>query len=250
LCNDNLSGIALLLALAENVRARVRRYSYRFLFLPGTIGSITWLARNENRVPLIKHGFVVAGVADRGKFHYKKSRRDDTETDRTFAHVLKHAPDGGEVLDYSPYGYDERQFCSPGFNMPIGRVSRTPHGQYPEYHTSADNLDFISADALQDSYEKCATALHILENNRVYLNQNPKCEPQLGRRGLYGAVGGQTDRKLQELAMLWVLSGSDGENDLLSIAERSGYAFQAIERAATLLAQSGLLQTQKTLPAT
>jgi aminopeptidase-like protein len=242
LCNDNLSGIALLIALAKSVQACARRYSYRFLFIPGTIGSITWLARNEERTPSIKHGFVVAGVGDGGSFHYKKSRRGDAEIDRAFAHVLKHAPGGGQVLEYSPYGYDERQFCSPGFNLPVGRVSRTPHGQYPEYHTSADNLDFIDAEALQDSYQKCAAALDVLESNKTYLNQNPKCEPQLGRRGLYSAIGGQTDRKTQELAILWILSLADGRHSLLDIAEISGYGYAVIKSAADLLLQHELLK--------
>jgi aminopeptidase-like protein len=242
LCNDNLTGIALVAALAKSVAGRARRYSYRFLFTPGTIGSITWLARNEERVPLIKQGFVVAGVGDRGRLHYKKSRRGDAEIDRAFAHVLKHAPGGGQVLEFSPYGYDERQFCSPGFNLPVGRVSRTPHGQYPEYHTSADNLDFISADALQDSYRKCAAVLDMLERNRTYLNQNPKCEPQLGRRGLYSAVGAQTDRKAQEMAILWVLNLSDGKHSVLDIAEISGYDSAVIEAVADLLVKHQLLK--------
>jgi aminopeptidase-like protein len=242
LCNDNLSGIALVTALAKSVSGRARRYSYRFLFTPGTIGSITWLAQNEERVPLIKHGFVVAGVGDRGTLHYKKSRRGGAEIDRAFAHVLKHAPDGGQLLDFSPYGYDERQFCSPGFNLPVGRVSRTPHGQYPEYHTSADNLDFISADALRDSFQKCAAVLDVLESNRTYLNQNPKCEPQLGRRGLYSAVGAQTDRKAQEMAILWILNLSDGSRSVLDIAEISGYECAVIKSIANLLVKHELLK--------
>lgn len=242
LCNDNLSGIALAVALAKRAEERPRRYSYRFLFIPGTIGAITWLARNEQRAASIKHGFVIAGAADRGIFHYKKSRRGSAEVDRAFAHVLKHAPGGGRLLEFSPYGYDERQFCSPGFDLPVGRVSRTPHGDYPEYHTSADNLDFISEEALQDSYLKCAMALDVLESNRTYVNLNPKCEPQLGRRGLYGAIGGESDRKARELAMLWVLNLSDGSHSLLDIAERSGYEHAVIAQAAHELMEQRLLR--------
>lgn len=245
LCNDNLSGIALLVALAKHVCNRTRRYSYRFLFIPGTIGSITWLALNEHRVPEIKHGLVIAGAGDKGSFTYKKSRRGDAEIDRVFHHVLKHSPGESRTLNFSPYGYDERQFCSPGFNLPVGRVSRTPHGEYPEYHTSADNLDFISIEALEDSFQKCLVALHAVEHNRAYVSQNPKCEPQLGKRGLYRAMGGHAKTPGGEMAMLWVLNLSDGKHSLLDIAEQSGYDFDSIKNAADLLVQHELLKEQR-----
>jgi aminopeptidase-like protein len=159
-----------------------------------------------------------------------------------FAHVVKHATDGSAILDFSPYGYDERQFCSPGFNLPIGRVSRTPHGQYPEYHTSADNLEFISSEALEDSFQKCVSALSILENNRIYVNQNPKCEPQLGKRGLYRAIGGHSNAPINETTILWVLNLSDGNHALLDIAERSGCEFESIKEAADVLVDHALLK--------
>jgi aminopeptidase-like protein len=242
LCNDNLSGVALMVALAKHLSRKLRRYSYRFLFIPGTIGSITWLARNEAQLSAIKHGFVVAGVGDKGGFTYKRSRRGNAEIDRVFDYILRTAGDQSKTIDFYPYGYDERQFCSPGFNLPIGCVMRTPFGQYPEYHTSADNWEFISMKALSDSFNKCALALNVLEDNRVYVNQNPKCEPQLGKRGLYQSVGGQTQKQLNEMAILWVLSLSDGNHSLLDIVERSGTAFDSIKVAATLLAEHRLLK--------
>ncbi len=195
LCNDNLSGIALVTWLAKQLSLRRNRYTYRILLLPGTIGSIAWLALNEAKVPLIQHGFVVAGVGDRGSFTYKKSRRGNAEIDAVFDYLLKSTSGKSDIVEFSPYGYDERQFCSPGFNIPVGCVMRTPHGQYPEYHTSADNLEFLSMESLTDSIEKCTSVLDILENNRIYLNQNPKCEPRLGKRGLYRTIGGQHRRK-------------------------------------------------------
>ncbi len=242
LCNDNLSGIALVTFLAKYFATLPRRYSYRFLFIPGTIGSITWLWMNESQVVRIKHGLVVAGVGDRGPFTYKKSRRGDAEIDRVACHVLRHAGTGNAVIDFFPYGYDERQFCSPAFNLPIGCVMRTPFGQYPEYHTSADDLDFVSPASLADSFAKCVAILTVLEHNRVYVNQNPKCEPQLGKRGLYRAVGGQTEGKSNELAMLWVLNLSDGTHSLLDIAERSGMQFEVISQVANALAQHNLIK--------
>ena len=242
LCNDNLSGVALMVGLFEYLSQKTRRYSYRFLFIPGTIGSIAWLALNETRAASIRHGFVVAGVGDKGGFTYKKSRRGDTEIDRVFSYVLRNSADNSKIIDFHPYGYDERQFCSPGFNLSVGCVMRTPFGEYPEYHTSADNLDFISLEALSDSFEKCVSAVNILDNNGVYLNQNPKCEPQLGKRGVYGSMGGETDRRTDEMAMLWVLNMSDGHNTLLEIANRSGLDFAMVGKAAQALLDHGLLK--------
>jgi aminopeptidase-like protein len=242
LCNDNLSGVALVAELARLLSAAGPEYSYRFLFIPGTIGSITWLALNEDKVRHIRHGLVVACVGDGGKFHYKRSRRGDAEIDRAAVHALRHRPEGVEVRDFSPYGYDERQYCSPGFNLPVGSLSRTPHGRFPQYHTSADDLDFVRPEALGGSLAAYLAVLRVLEDNARYLNLNPKCEPQLGRRGLYRALGGLADAGRLELAMLWVLNLSDGEHSLLDIAERAGLPFELVHQAARALAEHELLR--------
>jgi aminopeptidase-like protein len=241
LANDNLSGIVLLTFLARALAGLRLRYSYRFLFIPGTIGSITWLALNEARVGRIKHGLVVACVGDAGGSTYKKSRRGSAEIDRAVTHVLRHAGAPYEIVDFSPYGYDERQFCSPGFDLPVGCFMRTPHGRFPEYHTSADDLDLVQPAALADSLGKALAVIEVLEGNRTYVNLNPRCEPQLGRRGLYRMLGGPADAGLAELAMLWTLNLSDGRHSLLDIAERSGQPFAAVRRAADALEQHGLL---------
>lgn len=242
LSNDNLSGIALATFLARYLRQRQTRYTYRFLFIPGTIGAITWLARNRETAPRIKHGLVVACVGDPGKLNYKRSRRGNAEIDRAVAHVLKHANCDYEILDFVPYGYDERQYGSPGFNLPVGSLTRTPHGRYPEYHTSADNLDLVRAECLVDSLEKYHLVLDVLENNRRYRNLNPYCEPQLGKRGLYRPVGGQVDQRSREMTLLWVLNQSDGEHSLLDIAERANLEFGQIHEAAKALLECGLLK--------
>ena len=212
------------------------------MFTPGTIGSISWLSLNEAQATRIKHGLVLACVGDAGKITYKKSRRGQAEIDRAAIHVLKCAGIPYEVYDFSPYGYDERQFCSPGFNLPVGCFMRTPHGRFPEYHTSADNLEFINLKSLADSFSTAMSILRVIENNAVYMNQNPKCEPQLGKRGLYSSIGGQMSGKNHELAMLWVLSLSDGDNSLLDIADRSGMAFAEIHCAAETLKRGQLLK--------
>jgi len=242
LANDNLSGVALATQLAKHLRIRSPRYSYRFLFIPGTIGSITWLCLNESHVSKIKHGLILANVGDSGNINYKKTRRGNADIDRAVLHTLKSADDPYGVLDFSPYGYDERQFCSPGFNLPVGCFMRTPHGQYPEYHTSADDLHLVRPEYLADSFSKCLAIFQVLEQNKVYLNQNPKCEPQLGKRGLYQSIGGQAEGKARELAILWTLNFSDGTHTLLDIAEKSGLEFILIKNAADALLQYELIK--------
>lgn len=246
LANDNLSGVALVVWLARLLTHVRREYSYRFLFIPGTIGSITWLARNEARVARIRHGLVVACVGDPGKFHYKRSRQGAAEIDRAVAHALTHCGTEFEIRDFSPYGYDERQYCSPGFDLPVGSLTRTPHGKYREYHTSADNLDLVRAEALGGSLALYLSVVRILENNAHFVNLNSKCEPQLGRRGLYRPVGGSADAGRLELAMLWTLNLSDGKHSLLDIADRSGLPFDDVLKAAQTLQQHELLTRVRT----
>ena len=247
LANDNLSGIAVTTFLARALsQLKDRRYSYRFLFIPGTIGAITWLGLNEARTDKIKHGWVISGVGDSGPLSYKRSRRGDAEVDRAAVQVLEESlvaeREHPHIFDFSPYGYDERQYNSPGFDLPVGRLSRTPYGSYPEYHTSADNLSFISGAALAGALEVCLDLVKRLEQNRTYRNLFPKGEPQLGKRGLYSSLGGHQDAGDLRLALLWVLNLSDGEHTLLDIAERSGLPFRAVHEASGLLHEHGLLQ--------
>ncbi len=241
LCNDNLSGIAVVAWLGKLLARASLRYSYRLLFIPGTIGSITWLATNEPVVDRIRHGLVLACLGDRGAPTYKKSRRGSAEIDRAVAQVLAERGPDHRIEAFSPYGYDERQFCSPGFDLPVGCLMRTPHGRFPEYHTSADDLGLVSPEALADSLRLCLTVFEVLESNRTYLNRNPKCEPQLGKRGLYRVIGGQADAGVDEMALLWVLNLSDGRHSLLDIAERSRCTFGSLRRAAAVLQEHGLL---------
>jgi aminopeptidase-like protein len=240
LANDNLSGLTIATFLAGFLSQSNRRYSYRFLFIPGTIGAITWLAQNREATGRVRHGLVLTCIGDLGGFHYKKSRRGNAEIDHATAHVLKHQAEPFELLEFSPYGYDERQYCSPGFDLPVGCLMRSVWGTFPEYHTSADNLDFIRPEKLAASLRVCAAIVDVLENNRSLRNLNPFCEPQLGRRNLYRTTGGNAIG--QEIhARLWVLNLSDGDHSLLEIAERSGIPFSLICDAAEMLQQAGLL---------
>jgi aminopeptidase-like protein len=240
IANDNLSGIALTTQLADHLRTMPLRYSYRFLFIPGTIGSISWLALNREALGRIKAGLVVTCVGDRGAPTYKRSRRGNAVIDRAVVHVLRHSGRRHRVLDFSPYGYDERQYCSPGVNLPVGSLMRTPNGEYPEYHTSADDLEFIDADALADSLSVYLRSLDVLENDEAYLNLSPMGEPQLAKRGLYPPTGARGPSR-ELMARLWVLNLSDGDHGLLDIAERAGIPFAEIRTAAKVLIEGGLL---------
>jgi len=243
LADDNLSGVTVATALAKALAesGSELRYSYRFLFIPGTIGAITWLARNAARVSRIRHGLVLTCIGDPAAFHYKRTRRGDAEIDRAMVHVLSHQTESPEFLEFSPYGYDERQYGSPGFNLPVGCLMRSVWGTFPEYHTSADNLDFIKPQSLAESYRVCLSVFAVLEKNLRYRNLNPFCEPQLGKRGLYRSTGGASLSE-EISARLWVLNFSDGEHSLLDIAERARLPFTLVSDAADLLRENGLLE--------
>jgi aminopeptidase-like protein len=242
LANDNCSGLALATILARGLARRRTRFSYRIVFVPTTIGSISWLATNGGTVDRIHHGLVISNVGDAGAPTYKKSRRGNSAIDRAMAHALGHGGEPGRILDFSPYGYDERQYCSPGFDLPIGLFQRSQFGSFPEYHTSADNLDFIQPRYLGLSYGHIARALEILERDCTLLNLFPKGEPQLGRRGLYSAYGSGKDDQRRNMAVLWVLNLSDGQHTLLQIAERANLPFDAVVEAADALARHGLVE--------
>ncbi|MFF3554250.1 DUF4910 domain-containing protein [Streptomyces tsukubensis] len=259
LANDNLAGIAVAVFLARALAEQTPYYTYRFLFAPGTIGAITWLARNAERVGgrsaapgrpgegpgpggRVRHGLVLACAGDRGRLTYKQSRRGDAEIDRVMRYVLTASERPHRIDEFTPYGYDERQFCSPGFDLGVGSLSRTPYAGYPEYHTSGDNPDFVSPEAMADTLAVCREAFAVLDGNRRYVNLSPYGEPQLGRRGLYDALGGRSDTKEAQLAMLWVLSLSDGEHGLLDIADRSGLPFDTVAVAAGALHGAGLIK--------
>jgi aminopeptidase-like protein len=236
--NDNLSGVVVLWALMRELLSAERRRTYRALFGPATLGPLCWLAANEDRLDHVRAGLVISSVGDPGAFTYKSSRRGGTEIDRAVTHVLRTSGRPHRLRDWSPLGGDERQFCSPGFDLAVGALSRTPPHEFAEYHSSADDLDFVRPEALEGSLELCLEVVEVLEANGTWVNTNPKGEPQLGRRGLYRSIGGG---EATEAALLWVLSLSDGSHDLLAIADRAGLPFGQIREAAQELAAVELL---------
>jgi aminopeptidase-like protein len=237
LANDNLSGIALLTEIGARLQEAPRSLSYRLLFIPGTIGSITWLARNEALVSKIVGGLVLACVGDLAPLTYKRSRRGDALIDRAAAYVLRRS---GNLADFVPWGWDERQFNSPGFDLPVGSLCRSREGEFEEYHSSADDLELVRPEQLEAALNSVLEILDVVETDRRYLNLAPKGEPQLGKRGLYPKMGGPSAEE-EQLAMLWVLNQSDGGNSLLDIAERSGIPFASLRRSAGKLLEAGLL---------
>ncbi|MEO6270707.1 MAG: DUF4910 domain-containing protein [Lautropia sp.] len=242
LANDNLSGIAVATWLARTLAGVDRHYTYRFVFAPSTIGVITWLAQREEVTARIRHGLVISGVGDPGSYHYKRSRRGDADIDHIMSYVLAQSGLVHAIDPFIPYGYDERQYCSPGFNLPVGCFSRSTYGSYPQYHTSADNLDLVRPQCLEQSLDLLLRGISLVERNRTLLNLNPKCEPQLGRRGLYSLIGGHNEAQKLQLALLWVLNQSDGSHPLLEIAQTSGLPFDLVFEASVALAQAGLVR--------
>lgn len=242
LANDNLSGLAVALQLIERVTGwEGRRFTYRFLFAPGTIGSLAWLSRNRDRLEHIRHGLVITGLGGGGGLVYKQTLRADRPIDEAASHVVRAR--GGEVRPYSPYGYDERQFNAVGFDLPVGRLTRTPHGEYPEYHTSADDLDFVGDAELGEAADAILDVLEVLEGDLTYRNLSPYGEPQLGKRNLYPTMGGRSATD-EVMAMLWVLALSDGETSLLGVSQRSGLRFPEVRAAAEKLRGAGLLEVR------
>ena len=241
LANDNLSGIAVAIALAQSIATLPNRprYGVRFIFIPGTIGAITWLAVNTSRIAAISGGVVLSGVGDPGSLTFKQSKRGDGLLDRAFSRVV--GQQHGSVRPYLPYGYDERQFCSPGIDIAMGCLMRTPYGEYDAYHSSADNLDLITPAALADSLEACHSAFTSVLTSPRYLSTNPQCEPQLGRRGLYDAIGGNNESKSLQLALLWMLAYADGKFTLDDLESLSGMPRVTLEKAAGLLLDADLL---------
>lgn len=241
LCNDNLSGISILTHLVNTIQKKKLKYSYRFLFIPGTVGSITWLAQNKNRLNKIKYGLVMTLLGDSHNFTYKKSRRGDSLIDNAIKLISEINGNNIKIKEFIPFGYDERQFCSPGINLPVGCLTRSSYGEFPEYHTSADNLDFINEKNLLESYNFILDLILFIETNKKYLNLFPMCEPQLGKRDIYSAISGSNNRN-KELALLWILNYSDGNNSLQDIAYKSKINIDVLEQSAKILERKGLIK--------
>ena len=267
LCNDSLSGVVLAVELAKYLSCLKQKlnYSFRFLFIPETIGAITWLAHNQQKIKKIKHGLVMTCVGDSGPLTYKKSKQGNSEIDQTVISVLKDSKENFNLIDFFPLGSDERQYCSVGFDLPVGSLMRTMYGKFPEYHTSADDLNFVKEEFLGDTFSKYLKVILKLEenygkftsknnnkiirknkklgkNDHVFLNLYPKCEPQLGRRGIYHKIAGQNQDLVKEEAIMWILSFSDGINSIQDIKRISKIDINVLMEASILLCEKNLIK--------
>lgn len=242
LCNDNLSGVAVLTFLAQWLMQEPRRFSYRILFIPETIGAIAWLSTHLDLLKRIKWGMVLTCLGDPGPFTYKKTKNGDSIIDNIVQKVLLDSGKPFSIIDFFPLGSDERQFSSPGINIPFGSLMRTMYEKFPEYHTSADNLEFIAPKSLNESLELYCNIVDCFEGNGYYVNLCPFCEPQLGKRGLYYEVGAQKNRDLSIDALLWLLNYCDGTHSLLDIATKSGIKLSIMRDGVHLLLKNGLLK--------
>ncbi len=247
LANDNLSSAAVGIELARHLldlaEAGLLNRSYRFLFAPGMIGALTWLARNESHLGRVRGGLTLSCLGDAGPHHFKRTKAGGSTVDKAVAIAFRDAGAPVTMLPFTPFGYDERQYNSPGINLPVGCLMRSPNGTFAEYHTSADNPDFLSEAALQGSLDRLKEIVAILDADARYVRTDGRGEPQLGRRGLYRQISGQAagGGSLQD-SMMWVLNLADGDHSLIDMAERSGKPFAELLRAATLAREADLIR--------
>ena len=244
LANDNLSGVVVATYLASVLAQTEQRYTYRFLFAPGTIGAIVWLSRNEHLLDRIRAGLVLACVGDDGPVVYKRSRRGDAEVDRAAAHVLRGRGLCDEVIGFFPYGNDERQFCSPGFDLPVGAITRSGHNRSERHHTSADDLASIDPAVLDDTLGVSRASSPCSRTTPRSSAATPRANRSLGRRSLYRSFGGHADQAVLESALLWVMSLADGEHTTLDVAEQAELPFAVVAEAVSALERVDLLRRE------
>lgn len=245
MCNDNLSGVSVATKLAQTLsKMENLYYSYRILFIPETIGAITWLSKNEERLDKIAGGVVLTCIGNNDKLTFKRSRWDTSLVDKAMKKCLESFKTSYRELKFSPSGSDERQYCSPGINLPFLTLMRSAPSKFDEYHTSADNIEFMHQPSLKESHDICVKFVSMLEKNQKYKNLYPKCEPQLGKRGIYRKVGGQKANSNTQTAMKWILNYSDGNHDIFQIADLSGMSIEDLSYAANILEEKCVIQKE------
>lgn len=252
MANNELSGPLVTAFIFNELRkSGKKKYTYRFLFLPETIGAVYYLSVNGEKLKKkLFAGYVVTCAGDRGNFTYKRSRNGNTAADRAAEIMLKQKTEEYIIEDFFPTGSDERQYCSPGFDLPVGSLMRTRYGKYSEYHTSADNREFISFKKMEDTVRMYLDIVNVLEKNAFYKNLKPFCEPQLGKYGLYPDIGSDKGTSETVSSIMWALNLSDGNNDLITISEKSRTGFEKIAEACEILEKKGILEKRIIKPKT
>jgi aminopeptidase-like protein len=241
MANNELSGPVVTTALARWLMAEQRRYTYRIVFIPETIGSIVYLSKNlEHLKDRVIAGFNITCVGDDRCFSYLPSRSGNTLSDRAALHVLKYLDPLFKRYSWLQRGSDERQYCAPGVDLPVAAIMRSKYGEYPEYHTSLDNLNFVSPTGLQGSFDALRRTIQVIEND-VRPKVTVLCEPQLGKRGLYPTLSTK-DSGNQVRSMMNLISYCDGERTLLEIAELLGESHETPTETLRRLTANGLIE--------
>jgi len=241
MANNELSGPTVTTYLAKWLQSKSREYTYRIIFIPETIGSICYLSKNFKVMKKnIVAGYNVSCVGDNNAYSYLPSRDGDSISDRVALHVLKCTHPDFTKYTYLDRGSDERQYCSPGIDLPIASVMRTKYGEYKEYHTSLDNLDYISQEGLFGAYEVLTKCIECIEKNKIY-KATTLCEPQMGRRNLRSTLGGG-DISTDVMLMSNILSYSDGCHDLLAMAEKFNVSIFEMFSSVDALVKEGLIE--------
>jgi aminopeptidase-like protein len=242
MANNELSGPTVTTYLAKWIQSQPREYTYRIIFIPETIGSICYLSQNfETMKKNIVAGYNISCVGDDNSYSYLPSRDEDTISDKIALHILKHTHPDFTKYTYLDRGSDERQYCSPGVDLPISSVMRTKYGAYKEYHTSLDNLDYISPEGLFGAYEVLTKCIDCIENNKTY-KATTLCEPQMGRRNLRSTLGVGTNMAADVMLMSNILAYADGSHDVLSMAEKFNVPMFEMLDNIDILIQEGLIE--------
>lgn len=243
LANNELSGPIVTTGLINKIKAIPnRKYTYRVLFLPETIGSISYLSQHlQHLQQQVEAGFVLTCIGDERNYSYLSSRQENTLADRAAIHTLEHMVDDFKRYDFLQRGSDERQYCAPGVDLPVCSLMRTRYGDYPEYHTSLDNLDLISNQGLAGGLAMAFNAVNLLEQNATY-EVTVKCEPQLGKRGLYPTVSDMSQDYSDVQKLTNFIAYCDGTRDLMAIADKISVSAFELMKTAALLEKEGLLR--------
>ncbi|MBE0367392.1 DUF4910 domain-containing protein [Pseudoalteromonas aurantia] len=242
MANNELSGPVVTMALIQQLQQwKGRKYSYRFVFVPETIGAIAFLSQRLKEIKRrIIAGYVLTCIGDERNHSYLQSRMENTLSDRAAMHMFDYFAPNYCLYDYLSRGSDERQYCAPGVDLPIGSIMRTRYGDYPEYHTSLDDLNLVTASGLSGGLESVYKAIQLIEAN-AYYSVTVLCEPQLGKRGLYPTLSSMSLDYTDVRTLTNFITYCDGKHDLIAIAEK--IKVNALELLPTLnrLLKEGLL---------
>lgn len=243
MANNELSGPLVLSFLYRLIKEMPnRKYTYRFIITPETIGTIAFLCKNKNKlIKNVKAGYVITCCGTDKPFVYKKSRQESSLADLIALHVLRYSKKEYSVIDFDPVGSDERQYCSPGFNLPVGSLMRSKYHEYEEYHTSFDNKNFISFEALSDTISMYYTFVEALEINGYYKNTIQFCEPNMNKRELYEDLNGALTMPTQLSTRMRLINYMDGKNSLLDFCEKYRLFIIDLKDEIDLLTRKGVI---------